>query len=77
VEIPILKLMWNPPPNVPKGHAFIGPLFTIQIGTQSILEKHWSHIQAKLLMTMDESNPRGPGDRLVYYANGDVKIIKK
>ena len=71
-------------PNVPPGHAFIFPLFTIQIGNQALVEEHWEHIRGKLRERYDgattnaeyEAIQMKAGDRLAYYDDGSIQVYK-
>lgn len=81
---PILKLIWNPLPNHEPGHAFIFPLFTIQIGNQALVEQYWDHIRELLRARYDgattnaeyEAIQMKAGDRLTYYDDGTIQVYK-
>lgn len=85
--IVILKLQWNHTPKVPDGYASIWPLFTVQIGNQQLVEKHWPTIQ-KLLQARHEA--LGPtatnedhaaidvkaGNRVAYYTDSSIEVFR-
>lgn len=80
MEIPILKLVWVEPPNVPEGFACLYSIFDVKLGTQEMYKALWPEIKEHLRQEPTLSDylvDCKPGDRLLYHADGSIKFIKK